>query len=76
MACVCWVFNLRLIGSLVLPFHHCVPVDVLEEFVPHYELGIGETLLRVFLEEASYDVLDDGSVELFPGKFVLLNFLE
>ena len=76
MTCVCRVFNLRFIGRLALPFQHCVPVNVFEEFVPHYELRIGETLLRVFLEEASYDVFDNGSVKLFPCNFVLLNFLE
>ena len=76
MARVCWVLNLRFIGSLVLPFHHCVPIDVLEEFVPHYELRVGESLCRVFLKEAANNVFDDWSMVFLPGNFVLLNSLE
>ena len=76
MACVCWVFNLRLIGSLVLPFHHCIPVDVLEEFVSHYELRVGETLHRVFHKKTADDVFNNWCVVLLPCNFVLLNFLE
>ena len=76
MARVCWVFNLWFIGSLVLPFHHCVPVYVFEEFVPHDELWVGEALCRVFLKETANNVFDDWCVVLFPCNFVLLNSLE
>lgn len=73
VARISWVFNLRFIRSLALAFHHCVPVNVLEELVPHDELRVSETLIRVFLEEKADDVLDDRSVKFLPSNFVLLN---
>ena len=76
MARVCWGFNLRFIGSLVLPFHHCVPIDVLEELVPHYELRVGKPLSRVFLKETGNNVFDNWCVVFLPSDFVLLYSLE
>ena len=76
MTRVSGVFELRFVRRLALPFHHRVPIDVLEELVFHHELWVGEALSRVFAEESTDEVPDGWRVELLPLDFILLNSLE
>ena len=53
VARVSWVLNLRFVRSLTLTFHHCVPIDLLEEFVTHYEISVAKALFRILHQEAT-----------------------